>query len=419
MRRRFVILSCVLLASLAGAANAGPAGDLDPTFSGDGLATTFTTGALATGVAIDAEGRIVVAGYTIDGAVDVAVARYLPDGTLDVSFSGDGRARIDLGGSEFAFDVVVDTEDRPVLAGKTSDGLHDDVLVMRLTDAGELDPAFASGTGWTTVSFGKPFQSAGGVALTPTGKIIVGGYTSVGTTSNTALARLRDDGSLDPTFGGDGRVVLDLSAGAEQATAVQVATSGRIFAAGHAEAGLVPRFVAVKLLASGRRDTGFGGDGVATANLGPGADVANALALTSNGKVVLAGRAADGGSQDWGVVRFDADGVLDARFHRDGIRLVAFPGPNDEAFAVVASDGGLWIAGRARGTSDDLAVVRLRGGGGIDTAFSNDGLALVDAFGKADAARGLALDGDGRAVLAGEVTNGSTARFGVARLLTP
>jgi uncharacterized delta-60 repeat protein len=418
MRRVTVWLLAVLMAGAAPAA-AGPTADLDPSFGGDGLVTAFTSGAVATAVAVDAEDRIVIAGYTIDDQVDLALARFLPTGELDDTFSGDGRVRWDLGQGEFAFDMVLDAAGRPVIAGKTSTGLDEAILVARLGTDGTPDATFGGGDGVATIDLGKPYQSAGAVALTPGGRIVTAGYVSVGTTSNMVVVRSKADGSPDLAFGRNGVRTLNLSDGAEQLTDVLVTPAGRVFAAGHAEVAAIPRFVAVKLTAGGDRDPTFSGDGVATVSLGPGADVANALTWLPTGKVVLAGRAANGGANDWGLIRLGPGGGLDPTFHHDGIRFISFPGQVDEAFALTPAGGGkVWVAGRAMASTDDLAVVRLRGGGGLDPAFSVDGRASVDGFGGADAARDLAVQPDGNVVLAGEAEATGTVRAAVARILS-
>ena len=96
-----------VLTGLGTSAVAAP-GKLDTTFSGDGRATAFPKGATGYAVAIDAKGRVVVAGYTLSANTRIAVARFRPNGTLDPNFGGgDGRVTIDLGGTDYAFDVAI------------------------------------------------------------------------------------------------------------------------------------------------------------------------------------------------------------------------------------------------------------------------------------------------------------------------
>src|SRR5213592_1279144 len=104
-------LGPLILALLASITATG-SGTLDPTFSGDGIATAFKTGSVAYAVAIDHAGRSVVVGQTTDDHVDVAIARFRPDGTPDPSLGGNGRVRMSLGADvAVAFDVAVTDDD--------------------------------------------------------------------------------------------------------------------------------------------------------------------------------------------------------------------------------------------------------------------------------------------------------------------
>ena len=415
MRRTFALI--IALVATGSPPAAAAAADLDATFSGNGIATAFNAGSVATAVALDQLGRIVVAGYTASAGPDIAVARLMPDGSFDPDFSEDGRVRLDLGGSEYAFDLVLDAEGGLAIAGRSGDGTDERFLVVRMDPSGSPDASF-SVDGVMTVDFGKPYQSANAIAFTPQGRLVLGGYVSNGISSNAAVARLLPSGQRDTSFSGNGRVTIDTSDGAEQINDLLVTGAGRIIASGSTEAGLQPRFLAMKLRSDGRLDRDFSGNGIATADVSEGADLANALTSQANGKIVLAGRAANGGTTDWGLVRFDGAGVLDPSFHGDGIRIVPFAGTADEALGVLALGGGLWVAGRGGPGGGDLTLARVTTSGALDAAFSGDGLVRVDPFGGADAARGLAVQTDGKMVLAGEARDGLIPRFVVTRILT-
>src|SRR4051794_30517214 len=89
-------LGCCAMGASAGTAVAAP-GDLDASFSGDGVQTTDFSGEYdaVRGVAVQPDGKIVVAGRTGDNDPDFAVARYNTDGSLDTSFSADGKQTTD------------------------------------------------------------------------------------------------------------------------------------------------------------------------------------------------------------------------------------------------------------------------------------------------------------------------------------
>jgi len=212
MRRPFARPARALLAAASVLALVGvvvpaayaAAGDLDPTFGGDGTVTTSFVGYDGiSAVAVQADGKIVVAGYT--GGNDFGVARLLGNGNLDTSFDGDGKVTIDFGGYDGANAVAIQSDDKIVVAGYTS-GPSDDFAVARLLTNGALDTTF-DGDGKATVDFGG-YDGASAVAVQSDGKIVAAGYTA-GPADDGAVARLLTTGTLDPTFSSDGKATVD------------------------------------------------------------------------------------------------------------------------------------------------------------------------------------------------------------------
>ena len=417
--RRVAVFAAVLALALvvALAASAAP-GSLDRRFGGDGIVTAFTGGGVATAVGIDHEGRIVVAGSTTDG-VDVAVARLRPNGTFDPSFGHGGKVRVDLGGADDAFDLAIGPGDGIAIAGRTSSTASGRMFVLRLNASGAPVPTFGT-NGVAFVAFGWSLQGADAVAFARRGRLVLGGYTSNGSAIRSAVARLLRDGTLDPAFSGDGRVTLNLSAAGEQVNDLLVLPGGRIVAAGSADVGLQPQVALFRLNPDGSLDKGFGtSGGVTRTNLGPGPDAANALAMTADRHLVVAGLAGNGGRSDWGVARYGAAGHLDPTFGAGGIVVVPFTAAFDEALAVVPTGPRLAIAGRIHtaASGDDAGVIRLDANGHLDPTFGSGGVVRIDLAGSTDVARAVALQPNGRIVIAGEGRRGDVPRFLVARLL--
>jgi uncharacterized delta-60 repeat protein len=316
----------------------------------------------------------------------------------------------------FAFDVAVADDDGLAIAGRRTDGTTENSFVLRLDDGGEPVAAFG-GDGLATVDLGKQ-ESANAVASTAAGRIVIGGYVSNGSTGRCAIARFDADGSLDRRFSGNGIRLVDLSDGAEQVNDVVALPRGEIVAVGSAEHDGVPRFAIFRLHSSGAFATGFGREGVARTDLGPGPDVANAVAPARSGAFAVAGSAGNAGHRDWGVVRYLGDGSRDPSFGDDGIVILPWTDAPEAADDVLATGRRLVVAGpihRAR-TGDDAAVVRLRAGGKLDDTFAIGGIRRVDVAGGNDAAHGLALQANGKIVLAGETWRSGSPRFLVARL---
>jgi uncharacterized delta-60 repeat protein len=417
--RRLLLTLLPFTLLIAGTQNAGArAGALDPTFSDDGIATAFATGSVANAVAIDHAGRSVVVGEAIGDHVVVAVARFRPDGTPDPSFGGgDGRVKMSLGGDvAAAFDVAVASHDGLAIVGRRTRGTTEDSFVLRLDADGEPVAAFG-GDGLTLVDFGKE-ESANAVSFTASGGIAIAGYVSNGTAVRSALARLGPDGRLDPTFSGNGKKLVDLSPGADELNDLVVLPNDAIVAAGYADFATQPRFDLTKLNRNGKLALGFGHQGVVRTDVSPGADIANAIALTGSGGFVLAGSASNDGRGDWGVARYLADGSLDPGFSSDGLRILGWSAAAESAEDVQLDGRRIVLAGRIhpKGAGDDAGVVRLRAAGRLDDTYGDGGVALVDVAGRTDAARGVAIQENGKVVLAGETWSKGTPRFLVARL---
>jgi len=417
MRRAILILSILAFTSATFPRAFATAGDLDPTFSDDGVATAFATGSVANAVAIDHAGRIVVVGQTIGDHVAVGVARFRPDGTPDPSFGGgDGRVKMRLGGDAAAFDVAITARDGLAITGRRMRGTTEDSFVLRLNANGEPVAAFG-GDGFTLVDFGTE-EAANAVSFTPSGRIVIAGYVSDGTAVRSALARLDPHGRLDPTFSGNGKRLIDLSPGADELSDLVVLPNGAIVAAGYAEFASVPRFVLAKLRHGGALALGFGHRGVVSTDVSSGADSANAIAVTGSGGFVLAGSGSNGGRNDWGIARYLSDGSLDTGFSGDGLKILGWSAAPESAYDVLLEGRKIVLAGRIhpKGSDDDAGVVRLRATGRLDDTFGVGGVARVDAAGTTDAAHGVAIQDNGKVALAGETWMLGTPRFLVARL---
>ena len=221
---------------------------------------------------------------------------------------------------------------------------------------------------------------------------------------------------LDPTFGGDGTITTPGLAGAK---AVTVQPDGKLVVAGH-------RFLARYDDADGGLDQSFGGgDGIVTTGIDTGfLDFAADVAIAPDGKVVAVGIDDSGPSEDFRIERYDSRGVPDASFGAAGTGVVTtdFHGDTDRAYAVaVQPDGKIIVAGHATdaaGTGNDFAVARYDIDGSLDTTFGEDGTGLVttDIAGIADFAYAVTLQPDGAIVLAGRVSDdGGGGFFGLAR----
>jgi uncharacterized delta-60 repeat protein len=213
-------------------------------------------------------------------------------------------------------------------------------------------------------------------------------------------------GELDASFAEDGIRVLD-NVGVEAAYDAVIQPDGKIVVAGFSP-GAGADFSVARLHADGRLDTGFDDDGVAFVDFG-GYDQAFAAALQGDGRIVVAGSTTAGGGNG-AVARLRPNGMLDTSFGAgdtdgDGKRTIEYfgaLGADSSHDVVVQPDGRIVVAGQG-GPSTALAVTRLQPNGTDDISFDGDGIAGADAGG-AESGRAVALQGDGRIVVAGVTT---------------
>jgi uncharacterized delta-60 repeat protein len=242
---------------------------------------------------------------------------------------------------------------------------------------------------------------------------------------------------LDWTFNSTGQAIIDFDQGgsmADLAAAVAVQPDGKIVVVGSAQVGQTDvDFAIVRLNADGTLDTSFGGGlrAIGFDRGGDNIDRATAVAIQPDGTIVVAGFAQvdAAGNFDFAVVRLTSVGELDLSFDADGRQTVAFDfagGPKEDKAAGVAIDsqGRILVAGsvaRANAGDFDFGVARLLSNGSPDISFDGDGLRTI-AFNRggnnADLVAGVAVDSKDRAVVAGSVQTGATGNFdfGLARL---
>ena len=280
-------------------------GALDSTFSGDGFsAMNFDDAETATPFAIANAGlgRIVVAGIVSAGALDqdFAVARYLDNGDLDPSFSGDGRQRVDMSEIDEAKAVAVHGAfphtNKIVVAGWTLVGSEFQMTAVRLNENGDLDGSFGGGDGIVMLDFPQNAGSgATAVAITSSNKIVLAGsiFNPVTTFSSVAVARLNADGSPDNTFGGgDGMVTTTFAPAPSSVVANSVASTsdGKILIAGKALMGTNLEQVALaRYMPNGDLDTTFDGDGMKLTSFFPEGGTAQAMTLSGANRPVVVG----------------------------------------------------------------------------------------------------------------------------------
>lgn len=321
-------------------------GSLDSTFGTGGKVTTVFGGFedTASAVAIQQDGKIVVVGTTdANGSANYqfALARYNSDGELDTTFSSDGMTTTTLSGTySSAHAVAVQGDGKIVVAGyDLFEPEASGFALARYTTTGSLDSTFGNGRGWVLTDFGGSFGNATSVALQPDGKIVVAGASDVGASNDFALARYNTDGSLDTTFGfnGDGLVTTEFFGFQDYGQSVAVDGSGNIVVAGQAYgANGIRTFALARYTTDGLLDSTFDADGKVTTDFLGRGSFALAVVVDANNHIVAAGAAQAKRSRDlqFALARYTPDGSLDTSFDTDGKVTTSFSGAADVASAV-------------------------------------------------------------------------------------
>ena len=306
-----------------------PDGSLDSSFGDAGKVTTSlgTKSATAKSVAIQSDGKIVVAGdsFIENGKTKFAVVRYKANGTLDLSFNKTGNATADFGRVVQGRSLALHSDGRIVVAGYATDSDKEEFAVACFKPEGSLDTSFNQ-TGKVTTDFGGNGKAEGqGAAVQADGKIVVVGYATSSGIQQFALARYNADGTLDSSFGEKGRLTTTIGNGGSNATAVALQKDGKIVVAGYAvrSNGTGYEFVCVRYNDDGSLDQGFGNAGKITTGIGKDDAKGNAVALQTDGKIVVAGHTSYREDYQIAVARYIASGKLDPSFNATGTVLTA------------------------------------------------------------------------------------------------
>lgn len=392
----------------------GMAGTLDITFNANGIQPGTTailianqTISTAQAIAVQLDGKIVVAGYSSNnpGTSNFAVARFNTNGLLDTTFGTNGTAFTTIDNQvsgNFAYGVVIQPDGKIVLGGTTRINNINQFAIARFESNGTLDTTFNAagtqpGTAFTTSVGGYNTDNiAYAIALQQDGKIVLAGYADNGAGDyEFAVARFNSDGTIDTTFNGTGSATTTINnqVADNQAYAMLIQQDGKIILAGHSkQAGNIYEFAVARFNTNGTLDTTFnqtgGQPGTAFTPSINGFNIENfaiSAVLQSDGKIVVAGYTNIGGnSYEFGIARFNSDGTLDTTFNPTGIQ----PGttstkvdnemasPTEFGGSALQPNGKIIMGGTISNTSGgtNFALARFTSNGLLDTTFNNNGI---------------------------------------------
>jgi uncharacterized delta-60 repeat protein len=416
------------------------AGELDPTFGTLGFivhhgAAGGSNADVGNDIAVDADGKIVVAGFSYNGTNnDMTLWRFNSDGTFDTTFNSVGyvihNSAAGGNGRDEGHALAIDGNGKIVVAGLSERVLFNDtdVAVWRYNADGTLDTTFNS-TGFAAHdkaggSSGSVSDYAYGVTIDSNDKILVTGSSSSDTDMEMIIWRFDTDGTLDTTFNSVGYVANDDSGTDRDDCGIAITTdaSGRIVVAGYYNNVLNGEDMALwRYTSSGAPDTSFDSDGVVfhhDAAGGNGYDRANALTIDANGKIVVVGSSAAtlGTESDMVIWRYGTTGSPDTSFDSDGFAVYQGNSLASDLARdlVIDASGRILVAGSFRvlpGMNTDMIVWRYDSEGTLDTSFNMQGYVEHDnaAGGNGyDYAEGITIDEKGRILVTGRSAGSTT-----------
>jgi uncharacterized delta-60 repeat protein len=342
--------------------------DLGSGFSDYGISTALQT-----------DGKILVAGTTYTNhnntSSDISLVRYNADGSLDSSFGTGGIVNANVGGYDNGNSVAIQADGKILVAGNSSDagGSNYDFSLFRYNTDGSLDTSFSS-DGIVTTNLGGANDYAVSSLIQADGKIILFGQTDAGGGgSNFALVRYNADGSLDTSFAGTGIVNTNIGA-QDAASSATLEADGKILVVGQIwnNAYSSSDIALVRYNADGSLDTSFGGTGKVTINIGA-RDYGSAITVEADGKILVAGTTSGSNNQnrDFVLIRYNPDGSLDSSFGNQGIvktNVGSSATDSDYASSITIEPSGIIdVAGTSNG---NFALVRYNPDGSLATSES-------------------------------------------------
>jgi uncharacterized delta-60 repeat protein len=382
-------------------------GGLDNTFGTNGIVVTDLGFDVerSDGMTIQNDGKILLVGRADNGTNnDLILVRYNSDGTLDASFDGDGIASVDFAGEEQGDAVAVLPDGKIIVAGYRNESPNRNFFIFKFNSDGTVDMTFGT-NGRVDIDFGATNDFVNNILVTPAGKIIVTGNSTNGSDTDFAVARVNADGTNDNTFGVLGKVTFDILPSDFCSSSV-LQPDGKIVLFGNISLAGDIDFATIRCNEDGSLDNSFGVSGVKVTDFNGGTDRGYSVLLQPDGKIVAVGLANQGSTNaDLGVVRYNPDGTLDGTFGVGGMisEVIGTGDYENDTYSVLQSDGKFVVAGTSTnsGFGDDITLVRLNSNGSLDNTFGSNGVVTTDIGTESNVTKSIALQADGKVLVGG------------------
>lgn len=412
MKNIFNLIIAALFA-LSGSITAQTAGTLDLNFATDGKYIYDKDNIdLYQDVKIQPDGKIVAIGttYTPSYTSSIQVTRLMPDGTLDPSFADNGQYSFTLNIETGAYKCVIKNDGKILIGGYTTNYTTYWSLMLQLNEDGTPDPAFGN-NGVVLHTMGTYENFIYALALQDDGSILTAGYTQNSEYKNVpTVLKFSETGILDTSFGTNGAATVPVTEVDNDFSAISIQSDGKIVAAGHISNGvnwfslLVARFDQ-----NGVLDPAYGTDGIVNMNLGNVDDEFYDMVMLDNDEVILTGFVVSQPDYNFKLLlmKLDNYGYLSLGFGFGGYSIWGEVPYTFGDVMALQPDGKILVAGSTGELApgnNDWAIWRFNADGNIDNTFGTNGVTTIDFFGNADEALGLALYQD-KIIVAGKTRN--------------
>jgi len=337
------------------------------------------------------------------------------DGQLDSTFGTNGAAFSNFTGVSIGLSFKFDSNKNIIACGQYMGSVNYDFAAIKFDSLGVIDTTFAS-NGKFIYSFGLD-DYANSLLIQNDDKIILGGVSSTWDGFNVnsifnqfSLLRIYNNGTIDSTFGIDGKFELDFDPIDCGAVTLALQSDGKIIAVGRYNNGSSLQFIAIRITTDGILDTNFGNAGIAIIQLDNYAkdDEATCCVIQPDDKIVIGGVTIDQplGGKVFGMVRLTPDGLLDTNFGTNGIVKTDIPNQgNDLASAItIQSNGKIILAGTCK-NSKIMAICRYNPDGTLDNEFGNQGIDTLNISLGKDIIRDVLVLDDEKIILVGETSS--------------
>ncbi|MBK6571365.1 MAG: T9SS type A sorting domain-containing protein [Saprospiraceae bacterium] len=393
-------------------------GILDISFDKDGKVMTTVNGESSSpyDMNIQSDDKIVLAGNTLSGKF--CTVRYSAYGVPDNSYGKAGINIQDLGGGIGGLRGIVILSDRKALVcGYSSLKQNTDGVIARLNTDGSPDISFGN-KGLVYIAYNLTRTEATSLSIQMDGKILAGAIANDALFSRFALARFNEDGTLGDDFAEGGKFLNQTcpSCGDELTTDMTVQQDGKILLFGITYSAINERdnYQLIRLHPDGRIDSSFGKNGIVNTDFDSTFDRGISMAVQSDRKIICSGFVYNGQDWDFGLVRYLPDGSLDSGFGVGGKLITAIGRGNDVAYALAIQTDGKIVAGGLSVVDTPniyhFAMVRYETDGSLDQSFNGSGKVIID-FGtdfKQGTVYTIRVQKDGKLLLSGEINNITT-----------